>query len=439
MPTFILPDPGEGLLEAEIVTWHVAVGDEVEVNDIVCDVETHKSIVELPSPWAGRVTEILVEAGRTVAVGTPLITISEAASAGNASPAEARPAEAVAAESAPAETPAPAVLVGYGAAETGRRSRRVPAPAAAPVPAAPPAPAPAATAPAPAAPMPSIERALAKPQTRRLARDLGVDLDTLTGTGPDGVVTSKDVLHAAMGDVVTPSSDERVPLMGVQREMSKAMTASNEVPQATVWLTADVTETMNLLATLKARKDYANVRLSPLLVCARATCLALSDNIGLNSTLDDQAAEIVRHRDVNLGIAVDTPKGLVVPNVKAANRLSLPALAEQINEVVQRTRVGKAKPSDLQGGTFTITNVGVFQVEGGTPILPPGESAILCLGAIVRRPWVMGSGETERIEPRWVCTLSLTFDHRFLDGAMASHFLREVSGLMGNPGLALVY
>ena len=499
MREFKLPDPGEGLLEAEIVHWTVKVGDTVAVNDILVEIETAKSLVELPSPFAGVVAELLVAEGDEVEVGTPIIRIADTAEELTAEPlappvtvSAAEPlAPAVtvsaAVEPAPevvegtvhdelgATTPAPApapsaLLVGYGA-KTGSVSRRPRKASPAPVvpatdqvhdsydtaqpvsrrtdevtPSAP------VTAEPQGEPLPTPGRPaardsghrppLAKPPVRRIARDLGVDLNAVVGTGPGGLITNEDVIAAAgaQGRVhAAASGDRRIPLRGVKREMYRSMTASLQIPQATAWVDVDVTNTVNLMETLKARREFANLRLSPLLIFAKAACMAIARNPEINSSLDEEAEEIVLHGDVNLGIAAATPRGLVVPNIKKANQMSLLELAQALNQMVTVAKQGKVQPYDLSQGTFTITNIGIFGIDAGTPILNPGEAAIMCLGTIVRRPWVVGTGEDERIEPRSVCTVALTFDHRLVDGEAGSKFLADVATIMADPGLSLLF
>lgn len=497
MKQFRLPDPGEGLVEAEITSWLVEVGDVVAVNDVIIEIETAKSLVELPSPFAGRVVRLLANVGDTVPIGTPIIEIDDgvespadpvtnvtdlpstpaasAPSGPESSEPRVRPAlgdvspAAAAAPTAKDDAPG-AMLVGYGAraGSVSRRARK--ATPAVPVPETeqvhesygkdnpvshradevyPTEPV-HAEAKGDPLPQPGREPArepvpvpgLAAPQVRRLARDLGVDLNRLSGSGPGGVIIRDDVMAAA--DAVAAVTKERpehqrVRLRGVRRTMVHSMTEANRVPQATAWVTIDVSETMTLIDTLKQRREFANLRISPLLVFAKAACLAIARNPELNSSLDEEAGEIVIHRDVNLGIAAATPRGLIVPNIKRANELNLLELAQAMNEMIVTAREGRAQPHDMVGGTFTITNVGIFGIDAGTPILNPGEAAILCLGTIKRRPWLVGEGESERIEPRWVCTAVITFDHRLVDGEMGSKFLGDVATILEDPGLALMF
>ncbi len=447
MHEFKLPDPGEGLLEADIVSWKVAVGDTVAVNDILLEIETAKSLVELPSPYAGVVAEILVGEGQTVEVGTPIIRIGDTADEASTSSTSA-PVE-------PVETPE-AMLVGYGAkaGSVTRRARRgAPDPAVSTSstspsvqavgtgatsrvaePAVPSATAPSSTSGGSGPAGSPAEPPRAKPPVRRVARDLGVDLSTVAPTGPGGTITADDVVAAANN-----SGDKRIPLRGVRREMFRTMTASLAVPQATAFVEVDVTATVELIETLKRRRDFTGLRISPLVVFAKAACLAIERIPEINSSYDAERDEIVLHNDVNLGIAAATPRGLLVPNIKAANRLNLLDLTRAINELVPLARQGKVPPEAMANGTFSITNVGVFGVDGGTPIMNYGEAAIMCLGTILRKPWVVGTGENERIVPRSVCTVSLTFDHRLVDGEMGSKFLADVSTIMSDPALALLF
>lgn len=479
LQTFRLPDPGEGLVEADIVTWRVAVGDEVKINDILVEVETSKSLVELPSPYAGTVTELLVNEGDTVDVGTPIISIDDGIK-GAEKPEPTNGGE-------DAQVPN---LVGYGP-RTGtarRRPRRagrdrpveahdqvadsfsVHAPVSRraddreplqPEPDTPPGaplPGPGAAAPAPT---PSGGAVLAKPPVRKLAKDLGVDLATVVGSGPGGVITRDDVLTAAdlqaapveklapppfdklrttPAQARQPREDVRIPIKGVRKSTAEAMVRSAfSAPHVSVWIDCDVSATMELVERLKARREFADLRVSPLLIIAKAVCLALGRTPELNSFWDESAQHIVLKSSINLGIATATPRGLLVPNIKGAESLNLLDLAAAISNVVATAREGRTQPAEMAGGTFSITNIGVFGVDAGTPILNPGESGILCFGQITRRPWVVGEGSDERIEPRWVITLSLSFDHRLADGAQGSTFLADVAAILNDPALALLY
>ncbi|MFP5282612.1 MAG: dihydrolipoamide acetyltransferase family protein [Actinomycetes bacterium] len=489
---FRLPDPGEGLVEAEIVTWRVQVGDEIAVNDIVVEVETSKSLVELPSPYGGTVAELLVAEGDLVEVGAPIIRIEDHAE----TEAPRTPVEDLVPEVPAPDDASPAggatgrvpVLVGYGprTSDAKRRPRKARPPdrageeahasvaasfgTAAPVsrradhreplpshqsePQGRPLPSPAARVSGEVGP--HLGAVLAKPPVRKLARDLGVDLAALAGSGPAGVITREDVEAAGQrqplpveapqpGGTRPPArpvvdGDVRIPVRGVRKATAEAMVASAfTAPHVTEWLTCDVTAAMELLQRLRDRREFRDVKISPLLLVAKAVCLALRRTPELNSRWDEAAQEIVLRGGVNLGIATDTPRGLMVPNVKGADRLSLLELAEALNALVATAREARTPPAERAQGSFTITNVGVFGVDAGTPILNPGEAGILCLGAITRRPWVVGTGDSERIEPRWVTTVALSFDHRLADGAQGSAFLADVAGLLSDPGSALLF
>ncbi|MEV4836042.1 dihydrolipoamide acetyltransferase family protein [Nonomuraea sp. NPDC049486] len=446
---FRLPDVGEGLTEAEIVRWRVQPGDEVKVNQIVVEIETAKSIVELPIPWDGVVAALMAEEGQTVDVGVPVIAVDTLEEAGTqerlAEDLVPSPPEEGAVEPGAHGGPAPkeerqAVLVGYGVktGTTRRRPRKTPTPATIP---APPVANPARTAtpgagetaeaeePAPAAP--GRVAVLAKPPVRKLAKDLGVDLTTLTGTGPQGTITREDV-HAAVAQV-TPAEtpdEERVPIKGVRKMTAQAMVGSAfTAPHVTEFLQVDVTETMTAVRRLRAMPDFAEVRVSPLLLVAKAVLVAAARHPMINSVWDEASQEIVVKRYVNLGIAAATPRGLLVPNIKNAHRLPLPALARALNELAETAREGRTQPAEMAGGTITITNVGVFGVDTGTPILNPGESAILAFGQVRDMPWVV-DGE---LAVRKVTTLALSFDHRVVDGELGSLFLRDVGAMLEDP------
>ncbi len=471
MKTCYLPDVGEGLVEAEIATWLVAVGDVVAVNDPICEIETAKSLVELPSPYAGRVSALLVAEGDLVAVRSPILQIDDGEDAPVVVPEPVALVTLVESGAEPAASGA--LLVGYGTPPAAvSRRRRVGGtvvheehaeqvnnayathqPVSHPVdavsapdpvtgdPVPPPLPDPGEPAPAPDDPV----GRRAKPQVRRLARDLGVDLASVAGTGPDGSVTALDVARAASGGeprdgVRGPGAVQRVPLRGVRREMVASMMASVKTPQASLWADVDVTETVRLIGALKKRREFDGLRISPILILARAVCLAMNRSPEVNASIDLDAGEIVVPSDVNLGIAAATARGLVVPNIKAANHLSLVALASALNDLVDRAREGRITPADLRGGTFTITNVGVFGIAGGTPILVPGESAVLALGAIIKKPCVVTAPDgTDSIEVRSMATLTLTIDHRVLDGASGARFLNDVATVLREPGLALLF
>ena len=472
---FRLPDVGEGLTEADIVSWHVKPGDTVTINQVIVEIETAKAVVELPSPYAGTVSALLVAEGQTVDVGIPIITIDvpvagEAAAAdADAAPAKAAAkaeAEAEAQPPAAAATPAPParqpVLVGYGVkpGSTSRRARKGPPTRPGSYPATPPGEFGGAGAPpiggsAGGRPPGAIQsRALAKPPVRRLARDLGIDLTGLTGSGPEGSVTKDDVQKAAGGATVrsTPrsfeepavgshavaelspaapgASEERIPVRGVRKHTAAAMVASAfTAPHVTEFLQVDVTETMAAVRRARELPEFAGVKVSPLLFVAKALLVAVRRHPMINSSWDEAAQEIVVKRPVNLGIAVAAERGLLVPNVKGADALALADLARALDALGATARAGKATPEDLSGGTITITNVGVFGVDAGTPILLPGEAAILAFGQVRDLPWVVDGA----LAVRKVTTLSLSFDHRIVDGELGSAVLRDVGSMLADP------
>ncbi len=506
---FNLPDVGEGLTEAEIVTWRVSVGDTIKINDIVVEIETAKSLVELPSPFAGVVSALLVAEGDTVDVGASIIAVqtgaAQVAPADSTSPADSgslaadlvpSPKEDEAVEPGLIGGPAPggrtSVLVGYGprTTEAKRRPRKGATPSEVSSAAAqagvqqaftphateapdvdiaqaePAAPA-ELTNPEPAAAKASVQL-LAKPPVRKLARDSGVDLSQVTATGPNGTITRADVENVAgrkssveggqppLEEVGQPSwqmgwledgpysgatigevgREMRIPVKGVRKMMAQAMvTSAFTAPHVTEWITVDATRTMKMVERLRSHRDFRDIKVSPLLVVARAVCLAIRRTPEVNASWDEQSQEIVFKHYVNLGIAAATPRGLLVPNVKDAEHSPTSRLAVQINELASLARAGKTPPADQAGGTFTITNVGVFGVDAGTPIINPGEAAILCMGAIRRQPWVVGN----KIKPRWITTLALSFDHRIVDGAQGSKFLADVASIVEDPGHALLF
>lgn len=436
---FKLPDVGEGLTEADVLEWQVAAGDTVEVNQTLLEIETAKSVVELPSPVAGTVSVLHVEAGQTVPVGTVIISIDD----GSASPAP--DAEAVAAatdapevEEAPEEKPL--VLVGPGPAAAVPRTRRLTR-RTDPVP-APDAPAPPL---AQGDPGPSRSATRAKPPVRLLAKQLGVDLASVVAS--DGDVISRRDVEAAAGAAPavaqpvpaaepTPGEREtRTPIKGVRKAIAAAMTSSAfTAPHVTLFLTVDVTRTMELLARLKADRGWTDVRLTPLVLVARALLMTIRRHPGINARWDEAAQEIVQPHYVNLGLAAATPRGLIVPNVKDADTLDLRGLAGAIAELVATARAGKTSPEEMAHGTITITNIGALGVDAGTPILNPGEAAILAFGNVRDTPWVTG-GE---LQVRKVTQLALSFDHRLIDGELGSNVLATLGRLLEDPSEAFV-
>lgn len=455
---FKMPDVGEGLTEAEILKWYVQPGDTVTDGQVVCEVETAKAAVELPIPYDGVVRALHFPEGTTVDVGTSIIAVTVGgAAAGEQKPAPVEEAPAVAEEPKP-EGRQP-VLVGYGVATSSTR-RRPRKSAQAPAQEAPPA---AAAIQAemnghgPSAPV-TRERPLAKPPVRKLAKDLGVDLAVITPTGPDGIITREDV-HAAAAPAQAPepqaapaapapaapavptasapasasydtARETRIPVKGVRKATAAAMVGSAfTAPHVTEFVTVDVTRTMKLVEELKQDKEFAGLRVNPLLLIAKALLVAIKRNPDINASWDEAAQEIVVKHYVNLGIAAATPRGLIVPNIKDAHAKTLPQLAESLGELVSTAREGKTSPGAMQGGTVTITNVGVFGVDTGTPILNPGESAILAVGAIKLQPWV----HKGKVKPRQVTTLALSFDHRLVDGELGSKVLADVAAILEQP------
>ncbi|MEU9731030.1 dihydrolipoamide acetyltransferase family protein [Streptomyces sp. NPDC048002] len=451
---FKMPDVGEGLTEAEILKWYVQVGDTVTDGQPVCEVETAKAAVELPIPYDGVVRALHFPEGSTVDVGTAIIAVDVS---GGAAPAEP-PAPAAVPETPEAEEEKPAgrqpVLVGYGVAQssTKRRPRKgtqVPAQE---------------NAAAQAVqselnghgPVAAKERPLAKPPVRKLAKDLGVDLTTVVPSGPDGIITRADV-HAAVAvpeapapAVAAPAApapaapvaapapvaahdgarETRVPVKGVRKATAAAMVGSAfTAPHVTEFVTVDVTRTMKLVEELKQDKDMQGLRVNPLLLVAKALLVAIRRNPDINAAWDEANQEIVVKHYVNLGIAAATPRGLIVPNIKDAHAQTLPQLAASLGELVSTAREGRTSPAAMQHGTVTITNVGVFGVDTGTPILNPGESAILAVGAIKLQPWV----HKGKVKPRQVTTLALSFDHRLVDGELGSKVLADVAAVLEQP------
>ncbi|HVU72954.1 MAG TPA: dihydrolipoamide acetyltransferase family protein [Mycobacteriales bacterium] len=442
MADFKLPDLGEGLTEGEILQWFVAVGDTIKVNDPLVEVETAKAAVEVPSPYAGVVTEILAEPGATVDVGAVIVRVDTGDGAAAVDVTDATAPPVAAASTATAEPKREAVLVGYGVRQgAARRRTRVSNGTSAP-PVSPPAP-PVVPAAAPAPPPAAgrSHRVLAKPPVRKLARDRGIDLATVVGTGPDGTVTRADVESASTGSVparavpAAPRVDTRTPIASVRKATAKAMVASAfTAPHVTIFATVDATETMALTRRLRALPELDGVKVSPLLIVARALILACRKHPGINASWDEAAQEIVTYGGVNLGIAAATPRGLIVPNIKDADLMSVRELATALATLTDTARAGKTTPADMQHGTITITNVGVFGVDSGTPILNPGEAAILCFGAIRQQPWVH-EGE---IAVRWVTQLSMSVDHRLVDGRLASQALADVAQTLADPTALLL-
>ncbi|MGZ0712252.1 dihydrolipoamide acetyltransferase family protein (plasmid) [Coraliomargarita sp. W4R53] len=450
--TFVLPDVGEGLTEAEIVQWRVAPGDTVAVNDVLVEIETAKSLVELPSPFAGTVGSLLVAEGDTVTVGHAIITIASAK--------DAAPAVTTIGQSEHGEAAAPAedegggaVLVGYGTGGHVQSRRRKPAVTA-------------------QERVSSSMGVVAKPPIRKLARDLGVELSEVVPSGAAGEVTREDVLrHASQASVfrnietpewgnvreesipvakapsapvsaearpaVSPDDrEETFAVKGVRKAVASGMVQSAySAPHVTVWTDVDASRTMELVKRLKSSTDFADVKISPLLIMARAVIWAARRTPMVNAAWvdGDNGAEITVRRYVNLGIAAATPRGLLVPNIKDAQDMSMRELARALEKLTLTARDGKTSVADQQGGTITITNIGVFGMDAGTPIINPGEAGIVALGTIRQKPWVV-DGE---VRPRWVTTVAGSFDHRVIDGDGMSRFIADVASILEEPALLL--
>ena len=417
---FPLPDVGEGLTEAEIVSWKVAPGDRVSVNQTICEIETAKSVVELPCPFEGEVSELLVNEGDTVEVGTPIIAVSVSGSA----------PQLVKEEDTGAEYKLP-TLVGYG--DTGEVKSRRRAVKAAPI--------------STAIPVSMVraavaaDSAMAKPPIRKLAKELGVELSNVTGTGLHGEITRDDVIGAAsqasvFKNLTTPAQpterEERIPVKGVRKAIATAMVKSAfAAPHVSIFVDVDATRTMEYVKRLKNSVDFAGIKVTPLLIMAKAMIWAVRRNRMVNSTWTD--SEIIIHNFVNLGIAAATPRGLIVPNIKDADKMNLLELAQAIEQLAATARDGKTTPEDMSNGTITITNIGVFGVDTGTPILNPGEVSIVALGSIRKKPWVVD----DEIVVRHVTTIGATFDHRVVDGDVASRFVQDVASVIEEPALLL--
>ena len=466
---FPLPDVGEGLTEAEIVQWRVAPGDRIALDQVFVEIETAKSLVELPSAFEGVVSELLVDEGRTVDVGTPILVIQTDAQDADA----AAPAPAAAAPTAPA-VPAPpsgtvashaptasegggAVLVGHGSSgPAATRRKRHPIPGGAherlatraepEVPAPVPAPAAAGDGNAVAGATTAVRHesrvpVIAKPPIRKLAKDLGVDLSRVAATGAMGEITRDDVIREAsqasvFRNIQTPElptgRETRVPVKGVRKAIANAMVQSAySAPHVSVFVDVDASRTMEYVKRLKASPDYAGVRVSPLLIMAKAMIWAVRRNPTVNAQWTDD--EIIVKHFVNLGVAAATPRGLLVPNVKEAQGMTMVELATALEQLTLTAREGKTQPAEMQGGTITVTNIGVFGMDTGTPILNPGEVAIVALGTIKQKPWVV-DGE---VRPRFVTTIGASFDHRVVDGDVASRFLADVASIIEEPALLL--
>ncbi|MHC5558651.1 dihydrolipoamide acetyltransferase family protein [Kocuria sp. U4B] len=505
---FKLPDVGEGLTEAEILAWKVAPGETVTVNQVLVEIETAKSVVELPSPYAGTVLDLLVPEGGTVEVGTPIIAVAFPGETAGAAPAAGPRAAAASAPAREEQAEESRPLVGSGPKADPVRRRRRSAPAPEAVPAAPAAAEPARSAGwteklsrgalvgglggslggslgnglgsglgnglgsaaqgladraarlaedrgvwrrpgrgdepgTPPVATPPRRPALAKPPVRKAARDLGIDLADVPATGAAGQITKQDLLaHAARlreagarRPAAAPGQDgriERIPVKGVRKATAQNMVRSAfSAPHASVFVDLDASRTMEFVQRLKAAPDYAGVKVTPLLVLAKAVMWAVARTPQVNATWTDE--EILVKHFVNLGIAAATPRGLMVPNIKDAQDLSLRELAVALDELSRTARAGRTQPADMQGGTVTITNIGPLGLDTGTPIINPGEVAIVAFGSIKQKPWVVDGA----VVPRWVTTLGGSFDHRVVDGDLAARFIADVARILEEPALLL--
>ncbi len=486
--TFNLPDVGEGLTEAEIVQWRVAAGATVAINDIICEIETAKSLVELSSPYAGTVAELLVAEGETIEVGTPIISVEDSASgpelsagaADGAVPVPDMPGEMATPQAdeaarpgaqAPEPTPGPLVGTGPKADAVKRRLRKAPAvppvssasvpprptsePSVDPAPSAPVGTPSSPGAVPPAAPAPSrpnplnqlINRVLAKPPVRKAARDLGINLADVPATGSAGEVTKQDLMsYQAQRDAEKDGADsfwaarsllgggrvERIPVKGVRKATARAMVQSAfTAPHVSIFVDVDASRTMEFVKRLKASRDFEGIKVSPLLILAKAVIWAAARNPSVNASWAED--EIHVKHFMNLGIAAATPRGLMVPNIKDAQNLSLKELALALNELATTARAGKTQPAQMQGGTLTVTNIGALGIDTGTPIINPGEVAIVAFGTIKQKPWVL-DGE---VIPRWITTLGGSFDHRVVDGDLSARFMADVASILEEPALLL--
>ncbi|KOX04954.1 branched-chain alpha-keto acid dehydrogenase subunit E2 [Micromonospora sp. NRRL B-16802] len=465
---FLLPDLGEGLSEAEIVEWRVAVGDVVTVDQSVVEVETAKAVVDVPCPYAGRVVTLHGAAGEVRPVGQPLITIAPLDGDGDEPAGHATYREEERAGSGN-------VLIGYGTGHGGatRRRRRprlvvAPEPTDAPQgaadtavgssptdgagPVAADAPANAGSTPVVALAGPTASTALAgtalviSPIVRRLARDRGVDLSTVRGSGPGGVIRRADVeaalttpaarLAAAPDPQVAlaPAGDGDVvvPLTGVRKVIADKLSRSRrEIPEVTIWVDVDATGLLETRAAINAATPDAPVSILALL--ARICLSGLRRFPQLNARVDTEGQRIVQSAGVHLGIAAQTDRGLLVPVLRDAQRLTTAELAAELSATTAAARAGTLPPARLTGGTFTLNNYGVFGVDGSTPIINHPEAALLGVGRIVDKPWVVDG----QLAVRKVTQLSLTFDHRVCDGGVAGGFLRHVADCVERPALLI--
>ena len=406
--TFVLPDLGEGLTEAEVVEWHVAEGDEVKVDQIVVTVETAKASVDLPCPYAGRVLSLHGIAGAVLEVGKPLLTIGT----------EVKSKE---------QSGSGSVLIGYGTSETTRSHRRRVTPGG--------------EASSGLATAPTAAPKVISPVVRKLAKDKGVDLTGLAPTGPGDVIRRADVeaafqpgvVASTQGDVRADRADDiRIPLRGVRKAIADKMTTSRrEIPDVTTWVDVDATGLLAAKDEIKAVNADAGIGLLALL--ARISIAGLTKFPELNARVDLEAQEIVQLRDINLSFAAQSPRGLMVPVVHGAGEMTTAELAAALRELTELARDGKLSPAQMTGGTFTLNNYGVFGVDGSTPIINHPEAAMLGIGRIIDRPWA----HEGQLALRKVAQLSFTFDHRVCDGGTAGGFLRFVADCVEKPASLL--
>jgi pyruvate dehydrogenase E2 component (dihydrolipoamide acetyltransferase) len=458
---FALPDLGEGLTESEVVAWRVAVGDTVELNQIIAEVETAKALVEVPSPFAGVVRELHAEPGETLEVGAPLMSfdVEVSSDAGqDAEPAhsdDSRVDETVAVGVAqtsgtrpvvkneggrPRVTGAAGIGSGQGTQQgegddgSGGASAQVHADAASETIVEPEEERHAVlVGRGPRAQ--SARRPQRKTRSGRLQEPVPWERPAGVGGATEAAEGDEPLGAVRLEPTAEPdgAGERRFPATGVRRRTAEAMVRSAAVPQVTEFLTVDVTKSIRLLDRLAATPEFRGKRVTVLTLAAKALCLALAATPEANMRWDDSTGEIVAPAAVNLGIAVATDRGLVVPNIRKAQALRMPELADAISALVERARSGRSAPADFMGGTVTITNVGVFGVDAGTPLLNPGETAILAMGAVVRRPWA----HKDAVRLRQVMTLSLTFDHRVIDGEQGSRLLRDLGRMLADPAAAV--
>src|ERR1017187_4092699 len=448
---FRLPDVGEGLTEADIVTWHVKAGDRVTVNQVIVDIETAKAVVELPCPYEGVVTGLLVDEGQTVDVGTPIIAVdvtgtADGADAGSVDAGSVDAGSVDAGSVDAGSVDAGSVDAGSGGVPVDPAAIAAAGPHPSPEDLIPPLPADSSAEPGPESPPAPGEQRQAvlvgygvklSATTRRPRKGPAAGFrweESISGSRPaaepaHGSPAGSPVAPAYKAAAALPR-EERIAVRGVRKHTAAAVTSSAfTAPHATEFLQIDVTATMDAAGQVGGLPEFAGVRVSPLLFVAKALLLAAARHPMINSSWDEDAQEIVVKHYVNLGIAAATERGLIVPNIKDAHALTLPGLAHALGGLAATARAGKTPPADLAGGTITITNVGVFGVDSGTPILTPPEAAILAFGRVKDAPWVVDG----QLAVRKVTTLSLSFDHRIVDGDLGSAVLRDVGAMLHDP------